>query len=91
MSLVDLMKEKVEKQLAAYNEQLEAAQADAKAKKAKAEADVAGAELEEEVLSQVNDLKDKIAEGQAYLSELADMGEEKAEELKAKLAGFFDR
>ena len=47
MGLVDLLKEKVEKQLAAYDEQLEAAQAEAKAKKAKAEADVAGAELEE--------------------------------------------
>jgi Skp family chaperone for outer membrane proteins len=33
------LKEKIEKQLAAYDEQLEAAQADAKAKKAKAEAD----------------------------------------------------
>lgn len=89
MSLVDLLKEKIEKQLAAYDEQLEAAQADAKAKKAKAEADVAGAELEEELLSQVNDLKDKIAEGQAYLNELAEAGEDKVDELKAKVAGFF--
>ena len=47
MSLIDLLKEKVEKQLAAYDEQLEAAQAKSKAKIARAEADVAGAELEQ--------------------------------------------
>ena len=90
MSLVDLLKEKIEKQLSAYDEQLEAAQADAKARKAKAEADVAGAELEEELLSQVNDLKKKIAEGQAYLKELSEAGDEKAEEIKSKVASFFD-
>jgi hypothetical protein len=90
MSLIDLLKEKVEKQMAAYDEQLEAAQAQAKAKKAKAEADAAGAELEEQLLTQVNDIKDKMAEGQAYLKELADAGEDKAEELKAKAASFFD-
>lgn len=67
MSLIDLMKEKVEKQLAAYDEQLEAAQAKAKAKKAQAEADAAGADLEEQFLTQVNNIKDKMAEGQAYL------------------------
>jgi hypothetical protein len=90
MSLIDLLKEKVEKQLAAYDEQLEAAQAQAKARKAQPEADVAGAELEEKFLTQVNDIKDKMAEGQAYLKELADAGEDKAEELKAKAASFFD-
>ena len=42
MSLIGLLKEKVEKQMAAYDEQLEAAQAKASAKKAQAEADVAG-------------------------------------------------
>jgi hypothetical protein len=89
MSLIDLLKEKVEKQMAAYDEQLEAAQAKAKAKKAQAEADVAGADLEEQFLTQVNDIKDKIAEGQAYLKELADAGEDKAEEIKAKAASFF--
>jgi hypothetical protein len=89
MSLIDLMKEKVEKQLAAYDEQLEAAQAEAKARKAKAEADVAGADLEEQFLTQINELKDKMAEGRAYLKELADAGEDKAEEIKAKAASFF--
>ena len=63
MSLIELLKEKVERQLAAYDEQLEAAQAKAKAKKAQAEADVAGAELEQQFLAEVNDIKDKMAEG----------------------------
>jgi hypothetical protein len=90
MSLIDLLKEKVEKQMAAYDEQLEAAQAKAKAKKAQAEADVAGADLEEQFLTQVNDIKEKLAEGQAYLKELADAGEDKAEEIRAKAASFFD-
>ena len=90
MSVIDLLKEKVEKQLAAYDEQLEAAQAKAKAKKARAEADVAGAELEQQFLTEVNDIKDKMAEGQAYLQELAEAGEEKAEEIKSKVASFFD-
>ena len=89
MSLIDLLKEKVEKQMSAYDEQLEAAQAKARAKKAQAEADVAGADLEEQFLTQVNDIKDKMAEGQAYLKELADAGEDKADEIKAKAASFF--
>ncbi|PLW70588.1 hypothetical protein [Pseudohalioglobus lutimaris] len=89
MGLIDLLKQKVEKQMAAYDEQLEAAQAKARARKAQAEADVAGADLEEQFLTQVNDLKDKIAEGQAYLQELSEAGEDKADELKAKVARFF--
>ena len=60
MSLIDLLKEKVEKQMAAYDVQLEAAQAKAKAKKAKAESDAAGAELEQQFLAEVNDIKDKM-------------------------------
>lgn len=90
MSLIDLLKQKVEKQMAAYDEQLEAAQSKAKAKKAQAEADVAGADLEEQFLTQVNEIKDKMAEGQAYLKELADAGEDKAEEFKVKAASFFE-
>ena len=90
MSLIDLLKEKLEKQLAAYDEQLEAAQAKAKAKKAQAEADVAGAQLEQQFLTEINDIKDKMAEGQAYLQELAEAGEDKAEEIKLNVASFFD-
>jgi hypothetical protein len=90
VSLIDLLKEKLEKQLAAYDEQLEAAQAKAKAKKAQAEADVAGAQLEQQFLTEINDIKDKMAEGQAYLQELAEAGEDKAEEIKLKVASFFD-
>lgn len=89
MSLIDLLKEKVEKQLAAYDEQLEAAEAKAKAKKAEAEADVAGAELEQQFLTEVNGIKDKMAEGQAYLQELAEAGDDKAEDIKSKIASFF--
>jgi hypothetical protein len=90
MNLIDLLKQKVEKQMAAYYEQLEAAQAKAKARKAQAEADVAGADLEEQFLTQINEIKDKMAEGQAYLKELAEAGEDKAEEIKAKAASFFE-
>lgn len=90
MGITDLLRDKVEKQLAAMNERLEAAEAEARARKAEAEADAAGAELQEELLSKVNDLKDRIAEGQAYLVELADAGDEKAEEIRAKIASFFD-
>ena len=89
MSLIDLLKEKIEKQMAAYDVQLEAAQAKAKAKKAKAESDAAGAELEQQFLAEVNDIKDKMAEGQVYLQELADAGEDKADEIKSKITSFF--
>lgn len=90
MSLIELLKEKVERQMAAYDEQLEAAQAKAKARKAQAEADAAGADLEQQFLAEVNNIKDKMAEGQVYLQELADAGEEKAEEIKLKVASYFD-
>jgi hypothetical protein len=90
VSIADLLKEKVEKQLAAINQQLEAAEAEAKARKAKAESDVAGAELQGELLAKVNELKDKMIEGQAFLEDLADAGDEKADQIKAKIARFFD-
>ena len=79
MSISDLLKEKVEKRLSALNEQLEAAEADA-----------VDAELEQELYAKVNDLKEKLAEGQVYLQDLADAGEDKAEQLKASINRFFD-
>ncbi len=90
MSIADLLKEKVEKQLNALKEQLEAAEADAKAKQAAAEAHAAGAELQKELLGKINDLKDKLVEGQAYLAELADAGDEKSRQIKDKISEFFD-
>ncbi len=90
MSLIDLLREKVEKQVAAVDEQLQAAEAEARAKKARAEADVAGAELEEELLGRVNELKDKLAQGQAYLQELADAGDDKIDEMKERISRLFD-
>ena len=90
MSITDLLKDKMEKQLTSLNEQLEAAEAQAKAKKAAAEADAANAELEQELLGRVNELKEKMKERQAYRAELADAGEDKAEEIKAKIASYFD-
>ena len=90
MSLIDLLREKVEKQVAAVGEQLQAAEAEARAKKARAEADVAGAELEEELLGRVNELKDKLAQGQAYLQELADASDDKIDEIKDRISRFFD-
>ena len=90
MGITDLLRERIEKQLAAMNQRLEAAEAEARARRAEAESELAGAELEEELLSRVNDLKDRIAEGRAYLDELAEASDDKAEEIKAKIARFFD-
>jgi len=90
MGLADSLKETIEKQMNAVSEKLAAAEAQAKAKKARAEADVAGAELEGELLGNLNELKEKLAKGQAYLEELAEAGDEKAEQIKAKISGFFD-
>ena len=90
MDLVDLLREKIEKQMVAINEQLEAAEVEAKVKKAKAEADVAGAELEQEVLARVRSLRDRLEEGRNFLQELADAGDDKADEIKARITRFFD-
>lgn len=90
MSIADQLRDKLNKQLAAVDEHLNAAQAEARARKAQAEADAAGAELEEELLAKVNQLKGKLAEGQVYLQELAEAGDEKADEIKARITDFFD-
>lgn len=90
MGIADLLIDKIEKQMAAMNERLEAAEAEARAHRAEAESELAGAQLEEELLGRVNDLKDRIAEGKAYLQELAEAGDEKAEEMKTRISRFFD-
>lgn len=90
MSLIDLLREKIERQMAAYDEQLEAAQAKAKAKKAQAQADVADAELEQQLLQDINDIKEKLAQGRGYLQELAEAGEDKAEAIRSKISSFLD-
>ena len=90
MSLTELLKEQVEKRIASWNTQLEAAEAKAKARQAEAEADAAEAELEQELWSSIKDMKQKVSEGQAFLAELAEAGEDKAEQLKARLREFLD-
>lgn len=90
MALTDLLKEKLEKQLTSWDAELEAAQAKAKARQAEAEAEAADAELDEAIWSRVNELKDKLADGRRYLADLADAGEDKAEQVKAKVAALFD-
>ena len=57
---------------------------------AEAKAEVAGAELEEELLGKVNQLKEKIGEGKAYLQELADASDDRVEEIRARVAEYFD-
>lgn len=84
MSLADLMKEKIEKQLDSWGADLEAAESKAKAKEAKAEKDAADAQFEKELLGKIGDLKDKISEGRAYLEELLGGDDDTAEKVKSK-------
>ena len=89
MSIVEQLRETLEKQLAAADERLNAAQAEAKARRANAEAEAAGAELEEEKLKRVNTLKEKIGEGKSYLAELSESSDERLEQIKANLSELF--
>lgn len=86
MSLAELLKEKIEKQLDSWNADLEAAEVKARAKEKKAELDAADAQFEQELLGKISDLKDKISEGRGYLAELLETADEKAEEIKEKYA-----
>ena len=90
MSLTTLLKEQLEKRIASWNTQIEAAEAKAKARRADAEADAAQAELEQELWRGIGELKQKVSDGQAFLAELAEAGEEKADEIKAKLRDLLD-
>jgi hypothetical protein len=84
MGLTDLLKDKIEKQLDSWSADLDAAEKKARAKEAKAELDAADAQLEQDMLGKVSELKDKIAEGRSYLQELLGGGDDKAEEIEKK-------
>ena len=90
MSLSQLLKDQLEKRIASWNTQIEAAESKARARQAEAEADAASAELEQELWRSVKEMKQKVSEGQAFLAELADAGEDKAEQLKARLRSLLD-
>jgi hypothetical protein len=84
MSLTDLLKDKIEKQLDSWGADLDAAEKKAKAKEAKADLDAADAQLEQDILGKVSELKDKISEGRNYLEELLGGDDDKAEEVEKK-------
>ena len=86
VSITSLLKEKIEKKIDSWSADLEAAEVKAKAKEAKAESDVADAQLEQEVLGKIGELKDKIAEARNYLDELLDAGDDRARELEEKVS-----
>ena len=85
MSLTDLLREQLEKRIESWNTQIDAAEAKARARQAEAEADASSAELEQELWARAQDLRAKVKEGKAYMDELAQAGEDKTEQLKAKL------
>ena len=90
MDLRALLKERIEKQLASWNAEIESAEAQARARQAEAESEAADAELEMELWSRVRDLRDKVEEGRRYLGDLADAGEGQVEKIKARVASLFD-
>ena len=90
MSLADLLREQLEKRIESWNSQIDAAEAKAKARQAKAEADASSAVLEQELWAKAQDLRDKVNQGRAFLDELADAGEARTEQLKAKLRKLLD-
>jgi hypothetical protein len=85
MSLADLLREQLEKRIESWNSQIDAAEAKARARQAEAEADASSAELEQELWARAQSLRERVNEGRAYLDELAQAGEDKTEQLKAKL------
>jgi len=90
MALIELLKEQVEKRIESWNTQIDAAEAKARARQAAAEADASSAELEQELWAKAQDLRQKVDEGRAFLDELARAGEDRAEQLKAKLRKLLD-
>lgn len=90
MSLADLLREQLEKRIESWNTQIDAAEAKARARQAEAEADASSAELEQELWARAQELRAKVNEGKAYMDELARAGEDKTEQLKAKLRKLLD-
>lgn len=90
MSLAEMLREQLEKRIESWNTQIDAAEAKAKARQAAAEADASSAEIEQELWAKAQDLREKVNEGKAYLDELAQAGEDKTEQLKAKLRSLLD-
>lgn len=86
MSLTDLLKDKIQKQLDSWSADLAAAQKKAQAKEARAELDAADAQLEQTILGKVGELQEKIDRGRSYLEELLSGDEDKAEEIEKKYA-----
>lgn len=90
MSLAELLREQLEKRIESWNTQIDAAEAKARARHAAAEADAASAELEQEMWNRAQDLREKVRQGRDYLDELARAGEDRAEQLKARLRELLD-
>jgi hypothetical protein len=90
MDLGTNLKEKLERKIDSWNAELEAAEAKAKARQARAESEAADAELETQLWGRVKALRERVRQGRAMLEQLADAGEDKAREIKAKVARLFD-
>ena len=85
MSIIDQLKEQLEKRVASWNSQLDAAEARARAEKARAEAEASSAEIRQELLENVQELRTKVSEAQACLDELSKEGEKRVDDIKARL------
>jgi hypothetical protein len=90
MDLATRLREKLEKKIDSWNAELEAAEAKARARQAKAESEAADAELESELWGRVKELRERVREGRATLEQLADAGEDRARQIRSKIAKFFD-
>jgi hypothetical protein len=90
MSLVESLKDQLEKRIASWNTEIEAAEARAKARHAEAEADAASAEFEQELWAKVRKLKQKVSEGKTWLEELPEAGEDRLDRIREKLRKLMD-
>jgi hypothetical protein len=90
VELSKLLKEKIERKIDSWNAEIEAAEATARARQEKAQSEAADAEFESELWGRVKELRDRVSRGRKYLEDLTDAGEEKAAQIKAKIAGLLD-